>query len=164
MNVNVKVFLQGPYNGAGGMTTALNTNSFIPLTSETAYPSATYGYTASTVTSIPTVNIVDWVLVELRNNTTTAASTVISKRAGFLRNDGAVVDIDGASPLFFLTTAPGNYYIIIRHRNHLAIMSAAPVALNSSSALYDFTTAQTQAYGTNPMKLLSTGIIWNDWW
>ena len=36
-------------------------------------------------------------------------------------------------------------------------MSLNAVALSGSSALYNFTTAQTQAYGTNPMKALSGG-------
>jgi hypothetical protein len=34
----------------------------------------------------------------------------------------------------------GNYYLVIKHRNHLAIMSAAAISLNgNSSVLYDFT-------------------------
>jgi hypothetical protein len=56
----------------------------------------------------------------------------------------------------FDTTA-GSWYVVIRHRNHLAIMTATAQALSSSTPVtaYDFTTAQTQAYGTNPMKPLN---------
>ena len=50
---NLKVYLEGPYNGSGGMTTTLNTNNFIPLNSNDAYSTVTYDYTASTVASIP---------------------------------------------------------------------------------------------------------------
>ncbi len=155
VNVNLKVFLQGPYNGSGAMTTTLNSSGLIPLTSETAYPSSTYGYTASTIASIPNSNIVDWILVELRSGT--AASTKVAARAGFLKNDGTIVDVDGTSPLSFGGIFSGIYYIVVRHRNHLAIMSSAAISLSSSTPLYDFSTAQTKAYGTNPMAVLADG-------
>jgi hypothetical protein len=140
------------------MTTTLNTNNLIPLSSNDAYSTAFYNYTASTVGSIPNSNIVDWVLVELR--TGTAAGTKVATRAGFLKNDGTIVDIDGLSPLKFTGLGDGNYYVVVRHRNHLAIMSASTISLNSSSAtLYDFSTLQSQAYtsGTDPMVALTGG-------
>ena len=152
--VNMKVFLQGPFSG-GAMTTTLDTCGLIPRTSDSAYSAATYGYAASTVSSIPNASIVDWLLVELRSDT--AGATKMAGRAGFLKSDGTVVDIDGASPLSFTGVSPGNYYVVVRHRNHLAIMSAVAVALSSTSALYDFTTAHTQAYGTNAMAALAGG-------
>ena len=150
------MFLEGPYNGSG-MTTTLNTNNLIPLNSNTAYSTTTYGYTASIVGSIPNATIVDWVLVELRTGTT--SGTKVAARAGFLKSDGTIVDIDGTSPVLFTGLSAGNYYIVIRHRNHLAIMSSSAIALSSSSLLYDFTTSQSQAYtsGTDPMVALSGG-------
>ena len=151
--VNAKVYLEGPYSGGGVMSTSLN--SVLPLTSNTAYSTVTYGYTASTVGSIPNANIVDWVLVELR--TGTASGTKDTVRAAFLKNDGTIVDVDGSSPVLFPTVAAGNYYVVIRHRNHLAVMTASAIPLSGSSSPYDFTTAQTDAYGTNPMKALTGG-------
>ena len=151
---NIKVFLQGPFSG-GAMTTTLDTSGYLPRTSDSAYSAATYGYTASTVASIPNTSIVDWLLVELRSDT--AGATKVAGRAGFLKSVGTVVDTDGVSALRFTGLLPGNYYVVIRHRNHLAIMSAAAVALSGTSALYDFTTAQTQAYGTGPMAALTGG-------
>jgi hypothetical protein len=158
VTVNVKAILEGAYNKAGGMTTTLNTRNRIPLTSDSAYANVKYAYTISTVTRMPNANVVDWVLVELRDSTTTLKSTVIRKRAGFLLNNGAVVDTDGVSPLFINSTPAGNYYVIIRHRNHLAVMSAAPLPLNSASALYDFTTSASQGYGANALDSLSAGV------
>ncbi len=153
ISAKIKVLLEGPYNGAAAMTTTLNTNNLIPLNSNAAYSIATYDYTESTVGSIPFPDIVDWVLVELR--TGTASGTKVATRAAFLKSDGTIVDIDGISPVHFSTLSDGNYYIVIRHRNHLAIMSASAISLSRNSVLYDFTTAQLQAYGTNPMKSLS---------
>ena len=75
---------------------------------------------------------------------------------------------DGTFKLFTDTTKAfvefsglnaGNYYVVIRHRNHLAVMSSSPVSLSGTSSLYDFTTAQAKAYGTNPMKQLTTGVF-----
>jgi hypothetical protein len=76
---------------------------------------------------------------------------------GFLLKDGTIVDSDGSSDLAFSVAAAGDYYIVVRHRNHLAIMSHDPVSLPNST-VYDLSTAQIQAYGTNPLKLLTTGL------
>ena len=152
ISANLKVYLQGPYAGGDTMTTTLNTNNLIPLNSNTAYSTSTYGYTVSTVTSIPD-SVVDWVLVELR--TGTASGTKVAARAAFLKSDGTIVDTNGTSPLQFAGLGEGNYYVVVRHRNHLAIMSATAIPLSCNSALYDFSTAQSQAYGTNPMISLS---------
>jgi hypothetical protein len=139
------------------MATTLNSSALLPLTSQTAYPAATFGYTARAVSQIPNANVVDWVLVELRSGT--AAATKVFTQAGFLLNTGAIVDTNGVSPLTFGAVNAGSYYVVVRHRNHLAVMSAAPLALSGSSPLYDFTTAQTQAYGTNPMASLGAGVF-----
>jgi hypothetical protein len=101
-------------------------------------------------------NVVDWVLIELRSDLT----TIVSKRAGLLLSDGSVVDVDGSGPVKFKGITPGNYYVVIRHRNHLAIMSANPVSLNSmNSLLYDFSSVQTQVYGINPQNDLGEGVF-----
>ena len=95
--------------------------------------------------SIP-AGIVDWVLLELRSDLT----TVVARRAAFLKGDGRLVDLDGASFVEFPGVDAGNYYVVTYHRNHLEIMTATAVALSSSSSEYDFTSALTQAYKPNP--------------
>jgi hypothetical protein len=159
ITANLKVLLEGPYNGSGSMTTTLNTNHLIPLTSDSAYPTATYGYSASVVGSIPDSSIVDWVFVELR--TGTSSDSTVGEHAAFLKSDGTIVGTDGTSPVSFPGLSPGNYYVVIRHRNHLAIMTASAIPLSSSSALYDFTTSQSQAYttSTDPMIDLGGGVF-----
>ncbi|MEW6510858.1 MAG: hypothetical protein AB1428_07875 [Bacteroidota bacterium] len=144
--VNTKVYLQGAYNGTD-MDSTLRQNGYVPTSQP--YNVAPWNY-AGTENNSPVPNaVVDWVLVELR--TGTAASTKFATRAGFLLADGSIKETPGASPLHFSGFDPGNYYIVVRHRNHLAIMSAAAVPISDNSALYDFTTGQAQAYGTNPM-------------
>jgi hypothetical protein len=90
-------------------------------------------------------------LVELR---LTDVGSAVDARAGFLKSDGKIVDMDGASPLAFSTAPPGNYYIVVRHRNHLAVMSASTVSVACSSSTYDFTSSQNSAYDlTDPYTL-----------
>jgi hypothetical protein len=157
LSLNLKVFLEGPYTGSGLMNTTLKTNNLIPLSSNKAYPTTVYDhYTVSNIASIPNSDIVDWVLVELR--TGTVGETKVAERAVFLKKDGTIVDLDGSSPVTFTGLSAGNYYVVIRHRNHLAIMSSSALTLSSSSTTsYDFTTSQSQAFGTDALKLLSGG-------
>ncbi len=109
------------------------------------------------VTSIP-AGVVDWVLVGLRTGTDSAST--VATRAAFIRSDGMVVDLDGTSPVAFPTVSAGSYRIVLRHRNHLAVMSASALALSVTSTLYDFTTGQDKAYGAAAMKELTTGHLW----
>ncbi|MGE5435760.1 MAG: beta strand repeat-containing protein [Syntrophothermus sp.] len=150
---NLKVFLQGPFN-VDSMRTNLWQSGVIPLNSNLVYPTSIYNYSESVVTTIPN-NVVDWVLVELRNTTTTKVLT----RAGFIKSNGSIVDIDGISPLKFSNLNNGDFYIVVRHRNHLAIMSSNLIPLSASSSLYDFTTALDKAFGTNSMKDLGNATI-----
>jgi C1A family cysteine protease/photosystem II stability/assembly factor-like uncharacterized protein len=156
-NVNIKVFLEGPYSGNGAMTTNLNTNNRIPHNSDLAYSTELYDYAASIAGNIPNSEIVDWVLVELRTGTSLA--TKVITRAVFLKSDGSIVDLDGTNPVNFTSVPWGNYYLVIRHRNHLAIMTAAAIPLSNSTFFYDFSTTQTKAYGTEPMKNLGGGVF-----
>jgi hypothetical protein len=153
-DVNVKVFLQGPYSG-GSMSTALNTAGVIPLIEP--YTAAPWNYSGyESVTSIP-AGVVDWVLVKLRTDPTTTVAT----RAALLKSDGSVVDLDGTSAVVFAGVPAGDYYIVVRHRNHLAVMSKDLVQLNASSTLYDFTewNGGQKAYGTaTAMKNLGSGV------
>lgn len=137
---SVRVYLQGPYS-SGSMTTLVN--SILPLTSP-------YSSAPRTVSAIPGASIVDWINIELRK---TATATAVASKSFFLRNDGYVVDSTNTDAKLEFEVAPGSYYILVRHRNHLALESATAVTLTASSPVspYDFTTSLSQAYGTNPM-------------
>jgi proline racemase len=145
---NVKVLLEGPYS-SGTMSTALNTAGYIPTAQPYSVAPWSYGGTESVV-SIP-AGVVDWVLVELR--TGTAAGTAVATRAAFIKSDGTIVDLDGTSPVAFSSVAPGDYYVVVRHRNHLAVMSASAVTLTGASDLYDFTTGTDMYYGADARAL-----------
>lgn len=109
VGVAAKIFLEGPYT-SNAMSTSLSGN--IPLTSP-------YAEDSRTVTSIPS-NAVDWILVELRDKTT--PSTIISSRSVFLKNDGNIIDDLGGTSIG-MPSSPDDYYIGVKHRNHLQVMS-----------------------------------------
>ena len=142
--VNIKVFLQGPYdNNVHIMKTDIN--SILPF-------SDPYSQNES-VGSIPS-GIVDWILVELRSD----VNTIVKTRAAFLMNDGSIHDIDGSDHINFSEVSGGDYYIVIKHRNHLAVMSANTVSLPNSSD-YDFTTGNDKYYGGSSGAIqLETGV------
>ena len=157
LSVNTKIFLQGPFNSSS-MNTTLNSFGYLPLSQPYSVNPWNYKGTESVLpgffSSHP--NIVDWMLVELR--TGTGHSTEIEQRVGFLLNTGNIVGLDGISPIYFLQTSD-NYYVVIYHRNHIPIMSSSNILLNYASTLYDFTTAQSKAFGVNAMVQLGTNIF-----
>ena len=106
-------------------------------------------------------------MLEVR--TAAPPSAPILTRAAFVREDGKLVDLDGLSNVSFRTVANGNYFLTIRHRNHLSVRTSTvrPVdgTLGVLPATYDYSQAQSQAaqigtITTNPaMKTLSAGAI-----
>lgn len=152
INVNIKVLLEGPFNNSV-MSTTLLTNGHLPLTQPYNSSPWNYGGTES-VTSVPS-GVVDWVLVSIRSGT--SASTSVATRAAFIKSDGTIVDLDGNSRVTFSNIAQGNYYVVIKHRNHISIMSRLPVSLSSNSSLYDFSTSVDKAFGNESQKSLGNG-------
>lgn len=162
--VNVKVWLEGPYN-SGAMTTSLNPAT-LPTTQPygggdfTGTPMEYAGSEAVADWTGARASVVDWVLVELR--TTTAAASAVATRAGLLMSDGSIKDTDGTSELIF-TTPPGDHYIVVRHRNHIPIMSNAVVTLDATtpSTQYDMTVEANiySGVGAGGAKEVDTGVF-----
>lgn len=154
-------FLHGPFNANGLMNDNLRANNLIPLSDPYRaapfnYPHATNGNSvAETISSSvlsahpnPDSSVVDWVLVELMNNNTPA--TVIQSRSGLILRNGAVVDIDGRSPIYFKNVDGGNYNISVRHRNHIGAMTPAVVSLGLNNPTpHNFIAASNAAFN-NP--------------
>ena len=149
--LDLKVYLEGPYSG-GSMLTTLRTLSLIPLAQP--YNTAPWNHNdlgAETASSIP-AGVVDWVLVELRDAATPATATVALSgwpKAYFLKSDGTIVDKSGNMPNIGNPSISNNLYVIVRHRNHIAIMSSVNVPLVGNNYTYDFSTSVTQAFGSS---------------
>lgn len=126
VSLSPKVFLQGSLSGTL-MDDDLRVANLIPM----AEPYGTgnnENFSASLLTTTGNDAIVDWVLVELRDPIT--STMVLASRAALLQRDGDVVDVDGISPLKIIGISAGMYHVAIKHRNHLSIMTDAPVTLN----------------------------------
>ncbi len=155
--VSAKIFLQGPYAGGDTMFTTLNQSGYLPH--HQPYNTAPWNYTGTdsvSSTFFSSNKIVDWVLLELRSDSTTK----VASRAALLKYNGSLVDTDGSSAVTFSGVSPGNYYIVIKHRNHLAVMSSVVDSLNSSSATeYNFTSDSSKFFGAQlGSKKLESGV------
>ncbi len=150
ISFDLLVFLEGSYNGTG-MTTLLNSIGKIPLNQPYSVPPWNYEGNEE-VASILNTDIVDWVLVEIRqadNAQNAIASTAVAQQAAFLLRNGSVVGMDGISHLKF-NLVPNNFlYVVIWHRNHLGIMSANSLTPNENVYTYDFTNDINRVYEGN---------------
>ena len=145
--VDAKAFLEGPFEGSQ-MNTLLNDNNQLPLNQPYNIPPWNYAGTES-VAAIPNNQVVDWVLVEGRDALSAAAanaSTAFARQAAFVLADGSIVGLDGSSPIQFNYSLVNQLYVVIFHRNHLAIMSANALIDVGGIFSYDFTTAINKAY------------------
>jgi hypothetical protein len=128
--LDVKFFIEGYYQGGGLMTTVLLN------TGEESNPLSTN---------------VDTVSVEL-HDAVFPYSTV--------HNFTGIVQTDGHILCNFPSSVIGqSYYIVVRHKNSVVTWSANPLVFGATTS-YDFTTAATQAFGSN-MKDVFSENIWS---
>ncbi len=74
-----------------------------------------------------------------------------------LQADGDIVETDGVSPLAFTVTDGDSYYVVVKHRNHLAVMTDTTYPINQG-ALIDFTNPTTGTFGTGS-QAIQNGIM-----
>jgi hypothetical protein len=159
--LDLKVFMQGVFNGME-MSTHLNQAGLLPLNQPYNLSPWNYNGTES-VTAIPNSDIVDWVLVEIRDTTEAAyahANTSVERKAGFILKNGSVVDTNGISLLSFKQTINENMYVALWHRNHLGVISSSSPVEIAGTYFYDFTTEADKAYGgINAQKEIAEGVF-----
>jgi hypothetical protein len=154
LTVDISVFLEGPFSETE-MSSNLNPDN-IPTSQP--YHAAPWNYSGTeSVEEIPNANVVDWVLLELRDATEAplaTGETMVARQAAFLLNDGSVVSLDGSSnPYFTGTNIFSNLFVVVWHRNHLGIMSAFPLTATGGMYSYDFTNEIDQAYNSGQKNL-----------
>jgi hypothetical protein len=152
--LQVKVLLQGAlFDQASPLMRAdLTTGNYVPTTEPySALGNARFTHAGSgggetTTTAVLAGNsgtpdaIVDWVFVELRDATN--SGSILETRAALLQRDGDVVEAsDGISPLAFTGVNGDDYFVSVKHRNHLGVMTATAVTLSNTGTVVDFTTA-----------------------
>ncbi|MFU8844460.1 MAG: hypothetical protein ACNA7V_11710, partial [Bacteroidales bacterium] len=156
--LEIKIYLEGAFTGTE-MESGLN--QLLPLNQP--FNNAPWNYNGiENVPSIPGADIVDWILVELRDapdGISATPATIVDRQAAFINNLGEIVDLDGINPLRFGSTISDGLFVVIWHRNHPGVMSAFPLINVSGVYGYDFTGAGSQAYGDGSgYKEIATGI------
>ena len=168
VNLQLKVLLQGAFSSTTLlMRDDLRTKNLLPT--KQPYTVAPYSYTGAELAAATQLAVtgnnapVDWVLVELRSSTNN--KTVLSRKAALVQRDGDVVDAEtGSATLRINDALPASYYVAIRHRNHLGVMTASTLALTATPSLVDFTNVATKTYGdvsgrTQP-KGTTVSVLW----
>jgi len=157
-----KIFLQGAWNGSN-MNDNLRQASLLPTTEPFTSLGFTHlggggGETVDPAIFAVTGNdaIVDWIFLQLRSKNNSA--TVLHTRAALLQRDGDIVDIDGVSPVFFAERDADDYYLAVRHRNHIGVMSTGSPSFSNIICDYNFTSDPANSTGsTNGIANLGGG-------
>lgn len=155
LNVSTKLWLEGAYQDNGGngqMNNYLSVNNLLPYLQP--FDRQPWMYAGNESIAEPLDNMCDWVLVELRQSDNPAV--IIARKAAILCSDGLIRDANNftGQGINFQGIESGSYYLAIKHRNHLGIMSAAPIILPNTE-IYDFTTNLANAYHNSQLKELN---------
>lgn len=152
VTANLKVFLRGAYLGLDSMRTTLRDEGLLP--NSQPYNTDPWYYNGTEASSNLPIDAVDWVLLELRNSNNT--SIVEGKTAAILRRNGSLVNADGTSNATFYNVQTGSYYIVVRHRNHIAVASSLPITLPNISP-YNFGANNLTTMGNNQQMATNAG-------
>ncbi|MCL5991656.1 MAG: hypothetical protein M1419_06090 [Bacteroidetes bacterium] len=127
LELSATLFLEGPYR-FGSMADDLRQKGLIPLTPPNIYPYNLDPFRSFiNLVSVPD-SIVDYIVIEFRKNLNVNDPSYITC---LLKKDGSVVALDGKSPVVLASGRldAGDYYLVVRHRNHLTIATENPVGI-----------------------------------
>ncbi len=171
---NITAYLRGAWNtGTLQMNTTLNT--VLPLIqpyNDVAFGSYSGSESVAAGFFTTHTNIVDWVLIDFRKPVSglpsdATASTFIGRKAAFVLNTGVVVDLDGVTPLAFDINKQGAGFAVVRHRNHLAVMSNSIPSNTSGTYTNDFSLLANAydniAITSDPMQALPSSTKYGLW-
>lgn len=91
---------------------------------------------------------VETITVELHN--ATAPYALAATTTAMLKTNGTVSST-------FNTAPSGSFYVVVKTRNAIETWSATPLTVGASPLTYDFSTAATQAYGSNMVDMNGSG-------
>lgn len=153
--LSLKLFLEGPFKN-GKMETYLCKLRLIPKIQP--YSDSPWNYNGSECIDTIPDDVVDWVLVELRASL--PDSTTKYRSSALLKNSGNLSDLSGKEYLSITSLPSGNYYVVVKHRNHIPVMSSVPVLLSEDSiSTYDFSSSATKVYGNSSTVKLGENVF-----
>ncbi|MBS1561307.1 MAG: hypothetical protein JSS89_06855 [Bacteroidetes bacterium] len=137
------------------MGTDLRQRNLVPATPPREYP-FTQDPISSTilVTTMPD-SVVDWMLVEFRSELTGGTTYY---RTCLISSNGYVIDPTTFEPITITNITFGEYYVVFRHRNHLAVMTDTKERITpvKTERFLDLTDGTNVFGGASGMKLLGT--------
>lgn len=152
VQLQLRAMLQGPFDYATGlMHDQLRTKAILPTQQPYTAVPFQYDGTEQLASALYQVSdhdaVVDWVLAELR--AVNDPDTVLATKALLIQRDGDVIDAASGALIWRPKgVASGTYYVVLRHRNHLSVMTAAGVTLtHDSPVLIDFSVPSTAVRG-----------------
>jgi hypothetical protein len=164
------VLLGGAYDASTQrMTAALSQQGLVPLTepyTALGYPQVSGGGGETTTaavlnTNYPAGRVVDWVRLELRSSSN--PSQLVATRQALVLQNGTIVSTSGI-PMNLFNVLHGNYYVAVRHRNHLGAMTSTPITVpypDGGVWTYFFATPSFQCYGTAPRNIQGgVALLW----
>ncbi len=172
--LNAKVCLEGA--GTFPMSTALKNNNTLPFVTPYTLANPWLHYSIEDIALSPATYAspwVDWVLVEIYK-IEFGSYLKVDGQSALLHEDGSLNSSTATQSLYFANLVPGNYYINIKHRNHLAIgtQNAVSLSIQNYSEIdplvfdVDFTDPQTvltgNASSSGGIQCLAAGDVNND--
>lgn len=154
--LNMKVFLQGPYDATSGlMDDSLRSQNLLQTTSP--YADA---LTCDQLIFDSSGNnaIVDWVWIEFRD--VNDNTNILYAQSALLQRDGDIVNEYGMAFLS-IDIPDGDYYISLSHRNHLGVLTAQPISYSlASGILVDFSMDINDIFGgSNAIGAMTDGVL-----
>ena len=144
--LDVRVMLEGAYRQGPSPMAAMP--HILPISSP-------YILDTRCVPLIPS-NVTDWVVLQLRGAGDERAGVT---RSVWVGNSGYLVNDAGERGIVVPVVEGRDYYVTVRHRNHLGTQSLSPVPFVASSTSYDFTTGPGKALGgSNACVELEPGV------
>ena len=94
--------------------------------------------------------IVDWVFIELRDKND--VNKIIATCSGLIQCDGDVINVSGSDTISFKNVINEDYFVSLRHRNHLGLVTLNTYTFSPSIIPFvDFTYQFTPVNGTNSL-------------
>ncbi len=148
--LSANVWFMGFYDkSTGQMDNNLQDLNLLPT--QQPFNTAPWNYQGNESILSPIDNVMDWVLVELRNDEN--ADDIIAQKAVLVNSSGQLIGPDGSTNIEF-DVPDANYYVAIHHKSHLRIRTSGThnFAIGQTTHL-DFTQTGSAAISNHLVEL-----------
>ncbi len=147
LTIRGRLYLEGFLESSGLMSTELADSGVLPTSQP--YGDTRYSYYGEeSVSSFP-ANTVDWLLMEVWNE----SNLVIDRKAVLLRNDGRITKLNGGLQILVSDLYPEKIRIAFLHRSHIGVLASKKIdAAQEATPVVNISTAVDTVEGNNQLK------------